>query len=883
MTLTNKQQDRVSGMYGLLKALFLISVLLNPFAVVFSQDDVVLENRDLSFRWNKTAQGYVLAEIILDPMVKAISIPNTEGRYIGLYSKDRPDTTMNTQLMKAAQGYVFDEYKYIVSRWKDNFRPVPLNTAGQVISFCPSEARSSSGSVEFVHRTEQFTAVATWTLDRLYMHDVVVEMRIKAHQAGYFSFATPTLFTTDPANLEWAMLPGYFQGRTIQPDLLRAYAYGQGIPGIPVVVRERAASTLAPLIQNKQGVTLAMIAEPGTAMDPWAKNEDSRKEWRLGLSLMDRHARLSPTLYHPVLGESGSYMNPGDERIFKFRFSLQQNNWFEVYKHAIYDVYDFKKSIQLKNTGESLTNRILSMQKYLKDDNTSLWNVHRYQDLDIGGQSYLSGVVGSDRDAMKNADYGAMWMLSKVTGDTMLNETRLKLARNFKLAQQHTEKGFFQGAAVGQYYLWKSKRFTEEWGNYVEPIALTYYTMLDIGNILLFEPQDVELKARLRNGADKLLEWQQSDGSWQVAYDRHTKQPVFTDQLDLRPTFYGLLVAYRLLGDTKYLNGAIKGADWYVEQAVEKGHFLGVCGDVRFVPDFATAQSAQALLDLYELTSKDAYLSAAIEVSKLYTASIYTHPIPSQKAKEVKGKRKEDWEITQVGLSFEHGGTLGSANGGGPILLASHAGLFVRMAGITGERLFLDMARAAAWGRDAFVDSATHVASYYWNRMNDGAGPFPHHAWWQVGWITDYLVAEITLRSNGQINFPRGFITPKVGPHQTYGFMPGSIYGSPAALFLKEGVIEPTSTRIDYCMALDSDAQKLFLMLLNDSCDPVNDLVKLNLQNVSGSGMSDFYAAYEIDHSNKKQRIDSKGTEFRIDIPAYGLKVIEINFKENTL
>src|SRR3546814_10459820 len=105
---------------------------------------------------------------------------------------------------------------------------------------------------------------------------------------------------------------------------------------------------------------------------------------------------------------------------------------------------------------------------------------------------------------MKHADYGAMWMLANITGYTVLKQTRLEPAKKFKLAQQQVSDGFFKGAAVGQYYLWKSKRFTEEWGNYVEPIALTYYTMLDIGNILLFEPDDSQLKERLRFGAERL-------------------------------------------------------------------------------------------------------------------------------------------------------------------------------------------------------------------------------------------------------------------------------------------------------------------------------------------------------------------------------------------
>src|SRR5690606_19285919 len=117
---------------------------------------------------------------------------------------------------------------------------------------------------------------------------------------------------------------------------------------------------------------------------------------------------------------------------------------------------------------------------------------------------------------------------------------------------------------------------------------------LDIGNMLLFNPQDEALKHRLRIGAERLLSWQHEDGSWEVAYDRKTRHPEFQDLKDLRPTFYGLMVAYRILKDKRYLTAACKGANWFIKNAVENGAFIGVCGDFRFIPDFAIGQSVQA-------------------------------------------------------------------------------------------------------------------------------------------------------------------------------------------------------------------------------------------------------------------------------------------------
>jgi hypothetical protein len=130
------------------------------------------------------------------------------------------------------------------------------------------------------------------------------------------------------------------------------------------------------------------------------------------------------------------------------------------------------------------------MLGYLADTRTALWNVEEYKGIQIGAQSYLGGVVGSKHDAMKNADYGAMWMVGAITGLGWFRDSILPYARNFKLVQQQTDTGFFSGAAIGQYYLARRNKFVEEWGEFVEPVSLTYYTLLDLGNVLLFTPAD---------------------------------------------------------------------------------------------------------------------------------------------------------------------------------------------------------------------------------------------------------------------------------------------------------------------------------------------------------------------------------------------------------
>lgn len=838
-----------------------------------------LSSGSIQLQWNKTTKGWQLQQLLLKKAGKWTSLPGVSGEYMFLYSPGKPDTV--PAKVYDEKGNLIDipepQYRYILPPWKHTLLPAALNTAGEAVRFFPAVVRKNNDELQFSQELDKATIHASWQMDQGYEGDVVVELTLVAKQDGYFSLASPSLAIVDKKDLAWAMVPGHFQGSAIEKNLVKAYGYGQGIPALPVVTRERTASTLSPLVTSRNGVTMAVIPAPGTSRDPWETDRSTQNTWQLGLSVMNRDAQLTPVAWHPILGEKGSWLKRGEQVSFSFRYTVKAAGWFKVYKHAANDIYRLKDFLALKQTKQSLTSRIQNMHKYVIDDSTSKWRTQEYRGLTIGAQDYRGGVYGGDGDAIKNADYGAMWMLARITNDTILKTTRLPYARNFKLTQQDTSAGFFHGSAAGQYYLPRKKKFTEEWGPYVEPIGTTYYVLMDAGNILLFNPADTAMRHEVRIAADRLLAWMSPEGRWAVAYDHATQQPMFTDLEDLRPTFYGLVIAYKLLGDKKYLDAAIKGAQWFITHAVNKGHFTGVCGDTRFAPDFATGQSAQALLDLYDITRNPKHLQAAITTAKLYTTSVYTHPIPTKLAKKVAGVTREDWEISQVGLSFEHGGSFGSATLRGPILLASHAGMFVRMFALTKDSLFLNMARTAALGRDAFVDSSTSVASYYWDVMNRGAGPYPHHAWWQIGWITDYLLSEASLRSNQQISFPRGWITPKVGPHQSYGFKPGVVYGRSAELLLKEGMLQTGSPYLDYFGAINKGQKKLFLLLLNNDDEVLNTSLQLNYSRIINNTTIKPRSVQLIAGGKKSPLATSD--HWQLSIPAYGIRVVEISYE----
>ena len=807
---------------------------------------------------------------------KKLSKSPVSGQYSVLFSRSRPDTTPVEIFNKVTnKKFPEEEYRYLKKPVADALSPVSLNLAGQLFNFDATFVERINDQLLFQKDNSVFEYKALWSVEDSKKNLVKVHIHLKARESGYFSLASPAIIKARSNSLAWGMIPGYFQGPRLESDFINAYFYGHGIPSRSVVVRDRTATTLTAIASLKNGLTVAALPAPGYGRIPWVDSTRHQTDWNLGLSLIDRSGRLSPAVHYPVLGEKNSFLNKGDKINFELYFVFNDSGWYDIYDYTINGIYRFGDFMDLKKSAESLSQRLVGLYRYISNDSLSMWRLEENEGTVIGAQSYLGGVYKANQDAMKNADYGAMWMLARVTEDTSLNKNILKFARNFKV-QQQTDSGFFKGAPRGQYYLWKSKSYTEEWGDYVEPIGITYYNLIDIGNMLLFEPGDSLLRQKLKDGAERLLHFMKRRGNWAVAYDHQSGKEMFTDLIDYRPTFYGLLIAYKLLGDDKYLLAARKGADWFIKNAAEKGYFLGVCGDTRFAPDFATAQAAQALADMFEVTKEKKYLDAALEVARLYSTYIYTHPIPTKEQVIVKGKKMEEWQISQVGLNVEHGGAMGSANLGGPILLSSFAGMYIRFFKISGDSLFLNMARAAALGRDAFVNSKTKVASYYWNSMDLGAGGFPHHAWWQMGWITDYLLSEVDMRSGGKVKFPAGFMAPKVGPHKSYGFMPGNIYGEEASLALYPDFVKSSNAGIEYITAVNALNKKIYIIFLNSSNTTQRTSVQLDpgaagLKHEKTPLTMKFMDAEEAPVLNGKNAIN-------ITIGSYGFTVLEVAY-----
>lgn len=315
--------------------------------------------------------------------------------------------------------------------------------AGTHHAFLPAEGAaegtSQSKAVVFRHTHPLGTLEARWRIDGRHPHDVRVTLTWTAAQDGWISLRTPTLCALPEQDLAFGCVPGGWYGHEANPDLRMAAEYGHGLPAVPHLFYDDLATTLAPVLSTTEGLTLAAVAEPGMARDPYAADRVTHRDVRLALSTRDRVGRLTPHLARPILGRADSRCTAGDRRVLDFRFTLTDADWFEALRHAATDVYGFGRYLELAANKHALTERLARIQAtYIADPVLSQWLTDEYEGTTIGAQKYNGFVQGAENDAMKNSDIGAMWGLAAATSDALLERDRLPYVRDFKLAQQQT-------------------------------------------------------------------------------------------------------------------------------------------------------------------------------------------------------------------------------------------------------------------------------------------------------------------------------------------------------------------------------------------------------------------------------------------------------------
>jgi hypothetical protein len=138
----------------------------------------------------------------------------------------------------------------------------------------------------------------------------------------------------------------------------------------------------------------------------------------------------------------------------------------------------------------------------------------------------------------------------------------------------------------------------------------------------------------------------------------------------------------------------------------------------------------------------------------------------------------------------------------------------------------------------------------------------------------DYLMSEIALRSQNAVTFPRGFFTPKVGPHATFGFAPGTIYGETAELSWGDvGVDNPA---IDCVVARVTKGSRVILLLLNEVGREKNVVLTPQVRSLTDGKAKAWYSARIVGTANPA--VLNPVAPVKLTLPGYGLTVVALDF-----
>jgi hypothetical protein len=200
-------------------------IVIGVISFAQSKDDLVMSNQQIKLNWHHTTAGWKLKTVAVRNGSNWTELDSPSGEHIILYSKEKPGSQPDT-VFKTITGINFPEpnYKYQQEQWKESTGPVSLNTAGLSCNFYPEKGKQTGkNAVQFVHESALGLITTDWSFDPRFHGDITVKQTLQVKQTGYFSVSTPTLATVAESNLEWATVPGYFQGNTIQKNFVLAH------------------------------------------------------------------------------------------------------------------------------------------------------------------------------------------------------------------------------------------------------------------------------------------------------------------------------------------------------------------------------------------------------------------------------------------------------------------------------------------------------------------------------------------------------------------------------------------------------------------------------------------------------------------------------------
>ena len=618
----------------------------------------------------------------------------------------------------------------------------------------------------------------------------------------------------------------------------------------------------------------------GVVVDPTYVRQDVATPGRTDFGVMFRSPNklVRGQLVAPVLNSEGSLFNAGDNYDFAYRILYNNENSYENYVHVAQDLY---------NCTDIRTN-------YFHSINEAIYNT---------------------TDLIMDDIYGG-WDDKGMGFYYMEHENHLTQSNIIEMMQR--------------YLLTEDEAFLEE-----RAIPSLAYMLSrggkHFGRTLSFSSYFPDPPAPLK-GIDTANSSATFIGLYQMSQGRtpfflnYAAQKVGSD--DGIKGIVGLNAMNNLYSDDQYIKAIIEKADKYIEDTM--GNPDSSFNNTPYVDSFLAGDSnamLNAFLQAYEATGEQKYLDAAEESARYSMYSLWTtgyqndyattdYTVDPEKtverpltndgyewyyhkdgvrwrvgnpwgivtlAKDCETKLQEEtapgWIPARTGMTSEHISTPANGNA---IYMNMWPGSMLRLYKYTGDEFFLTQARNAIVGRFG------NYPGYYSERylFHDKKADYPykgpdfnmiywHHIPVFLGMLEDFLINNIWLRSDANIEFPSVlqtgyayFITNQ------YGFAPGKFYDEDGMwLWLDRGIIEPDSVAVDYITAKKDGV--LGLALVNENDTDLTTTITLGEKIPNSATYTETATLYDKD--GNKSTVEIVNGKFTVTIPARGIQSVVLH------
>lgn len=606
-------------------------------------------------------------------------------------------------------------------------------------------------------------------------------------------------------------------------------------------------------LMNVRNVTLGVVAKSSEfPFMPLPTMDNSR----FGVVLINSSGHIQPQLFAPVLGGQGSEMDMGDVFRFSMHLYVDSGDCSMAFEQIGKELYGFKN--YRRNVDVSLNRTLDNMIDYAMSPYSMFVD-------SLKGCNYSTDAPGT----VKNVSALNPLQTAIISGREDIYAKRAYPMIEYMLSRDK----FLFAIDSTQKIQYPSRKLTGPCAPISELVSL--YLISDKKNPFLLDMALKEFSgSRVRNLAK--LEF---GGRWQNA-----------------------LALYRATSDQHWLDAAKQGADVYLkdrvyskqkdfsEQGVEYFFWTG------FTPDWVS------LFELYETTGDKRYLDASHKALREYAMFVWFAPqipedtvlvnpdglAPYYPYLRSKGyermvaapEKVPAWRLSEIGLTSESSGTSTGHRG---VFMANYAPWMLRIGYLTNDSWLQDIARSAIIGRyqnfpgyhiNTERTTIYEKETYPYKKYDElSVNSFHYnHIWPHINILTDFLVTDAYVRSEGNIVFPSEFVEGFAYlQSKYYGHAKGCVYGyDDVQLFLPQGLLTSSSCQLNYIAGYNKEM--FFLAFMNQSPEKQSAVITLN-DSLFGNLSAQDYNVEVWQANTKANSTLLQSGKMKIDVPGNGLVV----------